>query len=264
MTYVAMGELTWPDAEALAAERPLGLIPTASIEQHGPHLPLATDSLIAAELGRRIGEAIVEPVVVAPVVPGGLSSHHLAFPGTVHFSEEVFGGAITAYVEAFERMGVQHVAIISGHGGNLGFLGAYERRRREAHSGVRLIAHHDLGGYIAAMFAGARSAGFDPPETDIHAGGVETSQGLALFPELVRPFDGVGGLTKAEEGWLARVLAEGIYAVSPSGVLGDVRPATAAAGAAILEHIVDYLVGWIVDALDYTRAQSVASTSGSR
>jgi creatinine amidohydrolase len=264
MTYVAMEELTWPEAEALAHERVLGLIPTASIEQHGPHLPLATDSLIAAELGRRIGAAIAERVVVAPVVPGGLSSHHLAFPGTVHFSEELFGGAITAYVEAFERMGVEDVAVISGHGGNLGFLRTYEQTHREGDSGVRLIAHHDLQGYVEAMFAGARSAGLEPPETDVHAGGVETSQGLALFPELVRPFNGVDGLTRAEEGWLERVLAEGIHAVSKSGVLGDVHPATAAAGAAIFEHIADYLAGWIVDGLAYTRAGSVAEVSGSR
>jgi creatinine amidohydrolase len=264
MTYVAMAELTWPEADAFSSERTLGLIPTASIEQHGPHLPLATDSLIAAELGRRIGQSIVEPVVVAPVVPGGLSSHHLAFPGTVDLSEELFGGTITAYVEAFERMGITDVVVISGHGGNLGFLKRYEVAHAERGSGVRLIAHHDLGGYIEAMFAGARSAGFEPPETDVHAGGVETSQGLALFPDLVRPFEGVEGFMRPDEGWLDRILTDGIDAVSPSGVLGDVRPATAAAGSAIFEHISDYLVGWIVDTLDFTRADTAVSASGSR
>jgi creatinine amidohydrolase len=265
MTYVAMAHLTWPEAQALASERVLGMVPTGSIEQHGPHLPLATDSLIAAELGRRIGNAIAEPVVVAPVVPGGLSSHHLVFPGTVDFSEELFAGAITAYVEAFERMGIREVAIISGHGGNLGFLGRYEQEHARSDSDVRVIGHHDLGGYIEAMFAGARAGGFEPVETDLHAGGVETSQGLALFPELVRSVADVEGYTRADDGWLDRMLADGIDSVSRSGVLGDVTPATATAGEEIFAHITDYLVGWIADSLHFTRAESaVTSSSGSR
>ena len=265
MTYIAMTQLTWPEAEAVATHGALGLIPTGSVEQHGPHLPLGTDSFIAEELGRRIGLAIVEPVVVAPVVPGGLSSHHLAFPGTVTFSEDLFDGALDAYVAAFERMGIEKVAIFSGHGGNLDFLGRYEREHAASGSSVRLIAHHDLGGYVEAMFAGARVGGFEPVPTDIHAGGVETSQGLAAFPELVRPFDDVAGYTAAEEGWLERMLRDGMKSVSPSGVLGDVAPATEEAGERIFAQITDYLVGWIVETLGYTRAgASLRSASGSR
>lgn len=265
MTYVAMTSLTWPEAEALASQHTLGLIPTGSVEQHGPQLPLGTDSFIAKEVGRRIGASIAEPVVVAPVVPGGLSSHHLAFPGTVTFSEELFGGALDAYVAAFERMEIENVAIFSGHGGNLNFLGRYEAQQATRGSSMRLIAHHDLAGYIDAMFAGARAGGFEPVETDVHAGGVETSQGLAAFPELVRPFDDVDGYTEAEEGWLDRMLRDGMKAVSPTGVLGDVTPATADAGEEIFAHLTDYLVDWIVGSFGYTRADAaVSSVSGSR
>jgi creatinine amidohydrolase len=253
MAYLALERLTWSEVEALSGERPLGLIPTGSIEQHGPHLPLATDKLIAEELGRRIGAALSESVVVAPVIPGGLSDHHLAFPGTVTFSEELFHAALDAYVAAFERMGVTSVAIISGHGGNLEFLGRYEKEHADEGSPMQLIAHHDLGGYINAMFAGARAGGFDPVETDVHAGGVETSQALAAFPELVRPFEDVTGYTNAEDGWLDLMLKNGIDAVSPSGVLGDVAPASGPAGEVIFAHITEYLVGWIVDSLGYTR-----------
>lgn len=259
MAYLALEHLTWPEAEALSTEHALGLIPTGSIEQHGPHLPLATDKLIAEELGRRIGRTIAELVIVAPVVPGGLSDHHLAFPGTVTFSEEHFGAGLDAYVAAFERMGVTNVAIISGHGGNLGYLGRYEKAHEEKSSPIQLIAHHDLGGYIEAMFAGARAGGFDPVETDVHAGGVETSQALVAFPELVRPFEDVTGYDEAQEGWLARMLEEGLETISPSGVLGDPTPATAKAGEAIFSHIAEYLVGWIVDSLGFTRSMKVSS-----
>jgi creatinine amidohydrolase len=163
----------------------------------------------------------------------------------VTLPEDVFGGVLDAYVAAFERMGIRRVAIISGHGGNLGFLGRYEAAHAETGSSTRLIAHHDLQGYIDAMFAGARTEGFDPPPTDVHAGGVETSQGLALFPELVRDFASVDGYTANEDGWLEAMFASGIDAVSPTGVLGDPSQASAAAGEAIFAHIADYLTGWI-------------------
>jgi creatinine amidohydrolase len=235
----------------------LGLVPTGSIEQHGPHLPLATDSLIAAELGRLVAEAIAEPVVVAPVVPGGLSAHHLAFPGSVTFTEEVFGGAITAYVEAFERMGIREVAIFSAHGGNFAFLGRYA----ETHAGgdVRVAADSDLDGYLRAMFAGARRGGVEPPSTDVHAGAVETSQGLELFPELVGAFGEVVGYLADEEGWLDRMQAGGIHSVSENGVLGDPSRARAEAGAPIFEAITAELVRWIAGELGYTPALSSSS-----
>jgi hypothetical protein len=109
MSYVQMSGLTWPDAEALAQQDVIGLIPTGAIEQHGPALPLATDCLIAEELARRIADRIDEPVVVAPSLPGGLSTHHIAFPGTVTLPEPIFEGVIDAYVEAFERQDIDDV-----------------------------------------------------------------------------------------------------------------------------------------------------------
>jgi creatinine amidohydrolase len=260
MAYVAMAELTWPEAEALRGRRALGLLPTGSLEQHGPQLPLATDSLIAAELGRRVAESFVEPVVVAPVLPGGLSAHHLGFPGSVTLPEEVFGGAITAYVEAFERMGIRDVAVFSAHGGNFAFLAAYAAARAETGTGTRLVAYADFDAYATAMFEGARRGGVDAPPTDVHAGAIETSQGLALFPELVRPYGGVDGYTAQEEGWLDRMHAEGMRAVSPSGVLGDPPLARAEAGEPIFEAIAAELVRWIADELGYEPAVG----SGSR
>jgi creatinine amidohydrolase len=246
MSYVRMTGLTWPEAKELGDA--IGLIPTGAVEQHGPQLPLATDCLIAEELARRIAERLEDPVVVAPVLPGGLSTHHLAFPGTVTLPEDVFGGVLDAYVAAFARMGIRRVAIFTGHGGNLGFLGRYEAAHAAADGDIRLIAHHDFAGYVEAMFAGARAAGFDPPATDVHAGGVETSQGLALFPQLVRAHD-LTGYVAGEDGWQERMLAEGIDAVTPIGVLGDPSRASAAVGEAVFAHLTDYLAGWIASEL---------------
>jgi creatinine amidohydrolase len=254
VTYVPMAELSWPEAEALRGRRVLGLIPTGAVEQHGPHLPLATDSLVAAELGRRIAERLVEPVVVAPVLPGGLSSHHLAFSGTVTLTEDVFGAVLTAYVEAFGRMGISDVAVFSAHGGNFAFLAQYEAAHAERNADARLVAYSNLTGYAEAMFAGARRGGVEPPSTDMHAGAVETSQALALFPQLVRPFADVEGYMEERDGWLERMQAEGMHSISPSGVLGDPPRATAEAGEPIFQALTDELVGWIVGALGYTAA----------
>jgi creatinine amidohydrolase len=262
VTYVPLAECTWPEVEALGRQRVLGLIPTGAIEQHGPHLPLATDCLIAAELARLIADAFVEPVLVAPVVPGGLSDHHLAFPGTVTFTEDAFGAVLTAYVDAFTRIGIGDVAIFSGHGGNLGFLGRYADAHASRGSTTRVIAASDLAPYVAAMFDGARGAGVEPPETDVHAGAVETSQGLALFPGLVRPvYAETVGYTAAEDGWIDRLLADGIHTVTPNGAMGDPSAAKAEAGDPINAAIADHLAQWIADELGYTRvaAGSVAS-----
>ncbi len=253
MTYVPLAECTWPDVEALRGERVLGLIPTGAIEQHGPHLPLATDFLIATELGRLVADSFVEPVLVAPVVPGGLSDHHLAFHGTVTLPEDVFGAMLTAYVEAFARVGVEDVAIFTAHGGNLGFLGRYAAEHASRGATPRVIATSDLGPYVAAMFEGARSAGVEPPETDVHAGAVETSQGLAVFPQLVRPvYAETVGYTAAEDGWLER-LADGIHTVTPNGAMGDPSAAKQEAGGPINAAIADHLSRWIADELGYTR-----------
>jgi creatinine amidohydrolase len=100
-----------------------------------------------------------------------------------------------------------------------------------------------------AMFAGARAGGCEPPAIDMHADGVETSQGLAAFPQFVRPFDGVEGYTAAEDGRLDRMFSGGIDAIGPSGVLGDARPATPLAGEAIFAHLTDYLTAWITASL---------------
>ena len=92
--------------------------------------------------------------------------------------------------------------------------------------------------------------------TDVHAGAVETSQGLALFPELVRPHGEVVGYVANEEGWLERMQADGMHAVSPNGVLGDPSRARVEAGEPIFEAITAELVRWIADELGYEPAGS--------
>jgi len=114
VSFVSLASLTWPEAgEIAAAGRVLGLVPLGAIEQHGPHLPLATDALIAEVLAREVAERLDVPVVVTPVPPGGLSTHHLGFPGTVTIPEAAFRAWVVASIEALERIGIREIAVFS-------------------------------------------------------------------------------------------------------------------------------------------------------
>jgi creatinine amidohydrolase len=250
VTYVELQNLTWPEAERLGAEGAVGLVTLASLEQHGPHLPLATDSLLGERLAREIAERLSGPVIVTPVVRGGLSTHHLAFPGSVTVPPDAYRALAVSYLEGLERMSIGRIGIWSWHGGNFGFV----RELVRDYDGVaRLAGYSDLEGFVETMLRAAAAVGLRAPETDWHAGGLETSTMLAAYPELVRPFDGVEGYTAAEPGWLERLFVEGIRPISESGVLGDVSGANAEAGQAIFAALADELATFFSAELDLAR-----------
>lgn len=242
MPGFALEELTSPEAGRLGAEGAIGLIAVGAVEQHGPHLPLGTDAIIARHLAAEVAARLDEAVIVAPVLPGGLSSHHLGFAGTVDLPRPVFDGYVRALLDTYEALGVRLVAIFSAHGGNFGAIGELAG----AHGGVRVIAYTDLRRYLQVMMDAAAGAGLHAPETDAHAGGLETSQMLFVHGEdrISFPPD-LEGYVAAEPGWLDRLLAEGMKALSPIGVLGRPAGATAAAGAAICAALADELAAWI-------------------
>lgn len=246
-----MEELTWPEAESLRAQTDaIGLIPTGALEQHGPHLPLGTDFMVAETLAREVAEKLPVPVVVTPTLRAGLSDHHLAFPGTVTLSQETFGGWIEAQIAGLERIGIERVAVFSGHGGNFAFIGELAAEHTSRPGPTRVIAYDDLFGFVDVMVDAARAHGLEAPETDVHAGALETSVALALFEALVGDHDGVKGYTAAEPGWTERIWADGIAALSSTGILGDPSGANAAAGRAIFDALVDELTGWIAREFD--------------
>jgi creatinine amidohydrolase len=241
MTYVQLEHVTWPEAQKLGTEGAVGLVTLASLEQHGPHLPLATDSLLGERLARDVAEQLPVPVVVTPVVRGGLSTHHLAFPGSVTVAPEAYRELIASAIQGLERMGIARIGVWSSHGGNFTFV----RELCDGYGGpARLAGYSDLGRFLEVMMEAAASCGLNAPTTDVHAGGLETSMMLAAYPELVRPFDGVSGYTAAEPGWMETLFENGIHAVSESGVMGDVSDANALAGEAIFTALAAELTGY--------------------
>jgi creatinine amidohydrolase len=249
VSYVSLEALTWPDAKRLGADGAIGLVTLASLEQHGPHLPLATDSLLGEWLAREVAERLRPPVVVVPVVRGGLSTHHLAFPGSVTIPPDAYQALVGSYLEGLERMGIRKIALISAHGGNFRFTGELAANWPGE---ARVAGYADLVRFLEVCLRASAEAGLPLPETDAHAGGMETSMMLAAYPELVRPFEGVEGYTAAEDGWLERVF-DGIHVLSDIGVLGDVHGANAAAGEAMLTALADELADFFARELDIDR-----------
>lgn len=212
--------MRWPDIEA--SPRRLLVVPVGSLEQHGPHLPLDTDTRIAVAVARRCCAA--RPgVALAPAFGVGASGEHAAFPGTLSIGAE----ALAACLIELGRHASSHwaaVLLVNGHGGNAAAIAAaVERLRYE-------------GRACAAWHAGL-------PGGDAHAGRSETSVMLALDPGTVRLEAAVRGETRPITEIMPVLRARGVRAVSTNGVLGDPAGASAAEGEQFLARLADGLNG---------------------
>jgi creatinine amidohydrolase len=246
MPGIELQDLTSAEAARLVeGSRVVGLIGLGAVEQHGPHLPLATDAIIAKHLSDAVADRLAAPVLVAPVLPGGLSTHHLGFAGTVDLAPTVVGGFVDALLSTMAELGVADVALFSAHGGNFGLLGEIVERYA-SHPSLRVIAYTDIARYLDVMMRAAATEGLEAVSCDAHAGALETSQILHILgADRISVPDGLEGYVAAEPGWYERLGADGMKALSPNGVLGRPADATAAAGAAICAALAEELAGWI-------------------
>jgi creatinine amidohydrolase len=224
--------LTWKQVDALPRETALLILPTAAIEQHGKHLPLATDTLINnLLLGKALALAPAElPIYALPPVCYGKSNEHIGFPGTLSVSAQTFMAVVRDVGASVAAAGFKKLVLYNTHGGNTSLVDVMARDLR-AEFGLRTFS---LFGSPGAKFEGVseqeRTYGF-------HAGEIETAYLLHATPELVHTDEYsanyIARVDKPEllkpEGsaanfaWLTRDIA-------PSGVLGDPAAATAEHG----------------------------------
>jgi mycofactocin precursor peptide peptidase len=213
-----LGETSWTQLDGPA---PLTLVvPVGALEQHGPHLPLDTDSRIAAAVARR-ATADDPAVVLAPPIAYGASGEHEGFPGTLSIGHAALRAVL---VELGRSAGLwaSRLVFVNGHGGNLPTV-------PEAVVALRAESRD------VAWF-GCGVAGGDP-----HAGHTETSILLALDPSVVAMDRAEKGNTASLRELLPVLTAGGVVEASPNGVLGDPTRADAPAGEALLEEIVTRL-----------------------
>ena len=220
---------TWPEVSGNACV----VIPVGSFEQHGPHLPLDTDTQIASHLCVQ-ATMNIDNVVVAPPLSITASGEHAGFPGTISIGTEAFATVIVELVRSCDW--ATGVILVHGHGGN---LEAVQRATAMLNSEQRNIA--SWWPHI--------------PGADAHAGHTETSLMLAINPNLVRvdKLD-VGNVQPMSE--IQRDLqTRGVQAVSTNGILGDARSATAEYGSELLAELTDNLHTFILSArLQWSRA----------
>ena len=251
--------LNWKQVDALPRESTLLVLPTAAIEQHGPHLPLATDTLINnIVLGRALQKLPPElPIYALPPVCYGKSNEHIGFPGTLSVSSSTFMAVLRDIGESLFKAGFQKVALFNTHGGNASLVDVMARDLR-AEFGLRTFTLFGSGGISFE--------GLDPQEKayGFHAGEVETSFLLASVPELVDTSayttNYIADISKPELlkpefspanfAWLTRDIA-------PSGVMGDPRPSSAEKGERWLEQAATRIAAALLAMLHYPDRQKV-------
>jgi creatinine amidohydrolase len=226
-----LDHLSAPEVEAaIAGGYERVVVPMGATEQHGPHLPIGTDAMIADALGQRLA-ARLENALVAPTIRPGFSPHHLAFSGTISVSEGVLTALLESYVSSLVTHGFRKVIVFSSHAGN------YPLLQRWAAPKAALVVD-DIAGYLAAMLRPARAIGRDDTSTP-HADLSETSQMLALHPALVGMDEALAGHVGVTD--MQTVLA-GLHSISPNGVLGNPLGASPALGRHVLKSLEDFLV----------------------
>lgn len=206
-----LGRLAWTEVGA-----PIVVVPVGSCEQHGPHLPLHTDTLVASALAGALVERRSD-CVLAPPLAITASGEHQGFAGTLSIGTEVMAGVVIELARSAEW--ASGIVFVNGHGGNHTAMqraaDVFEHERRR----VLIWWPHLPGG-------------------DPHAGHTETSLLLALAPDEVRADRAVAGPVPE----LADLVRHGVRSLSESGVLGDPSGATALDGDDMLRRLVDELV----------------------
>ncbi|WP_228001217.1 mycofactocin biosynthesis peptidyl-dipeptidase MftE [Nocardia australiensis] len=212
---MVVADLTWPEAGARAAAGVILAVPVGATEQHGPHLPLSTDTDIAVALCTRLAQMRPD-VLVAPAISYGASGEHAGFPGTLSIGQAALELLIVelcrSATETFDR-----ILLVNGHGGNVEPLRRAGESLRGESRDVRVYMPRYRG--------------------DPHAGRSETSMALALAPQRVRAEHAVAGDIRPLAEILPLLRAGGVRAVSANGVLGDPAGATADEGAALLARL---------------------------
>jgi creatinine amidohydrolase len=180
---VLLADMTWPEVRERIRPNAVAVVPVAATEQHGPHLPLETDTRLVTEFARRAAERVAAtiPIVVTPTQAIGFSAHHLDFPGTLSLSMPTYVAVLVELGDCLIRHGFRKVLLLNGHGGNHEAIQVAVRQLMATHAVVAGAATYWTVARAALDAVDVAAVGGAPG----HASGFETSCMLALRPELV-------------------------------------------------------------------------------
>ncbi|MFP5077736.1 creatininase family protein [Rhizobium sp. YIM 134829] len=249
-------ELTSPEVRELDPETTIAILPLASTEQHGPHLPLCTDVAIAegmlgevrAQLGAHLN------VLVLPTQEIGKANEHVYGPGTLSLPAELLIPAWTAIGEKVAGAGVRKMIIVNSHGGNLDVMSIVSREMRVRFNMAVVATQWSRFGAPDGLFSAHEMA------FGIHGGEVETSMMLHFRPDLVKMDRAENFVSKAE--WMVKntlylqplpphALAWVAHDLNPQGVVGDASKGTAQKGALYCRHVAQAFIHLIEDLTRY-------------
>ncbi|QRP47679.1 creatininase family protein [Amycolatopsis sp. FDAARGOS 1241] len=254
-----LADLTWPEIDDLRPYAPVAIVPLGATEQHGHGLAQRTDTTRAEVVADLVAQRLSPKVVVTPVIPVGVSEHHMAFPGTLTLSPITLQQVIVELVTSLHRHGWRKVYVITGHGGNNATVEIAVTRLRTdlpdlhlAWSGITPVVAD-----LTAEFAESRIRG--------HSCEIETSQAMFADPDLVLPdrltrgsatfddLDQAGKLSRSRPGIHFPQTYDNL---SKTGTLGDGTKASVAIGARLVETAVERISGFLQEFIDLPERQS--------
>lgn len=257
------GDLTWPEVKAVAAQNRVAVIPIATIEDHGPHLPIDTDLRLCNAVCEAAVARAADRAILVPSINHGYSPHHMDFPGAITIGPHTLLDYGLDVCKSLAHHGFKKLLVVNGHGSNTPFVDIIARLA-VVHSGVLAAAvnYWNAPG-VRAVAEGLRES--DKIGGMNHACEFETSLYLAIAPELVdmklarrelshRPTENYWTDLVGGDGPL--VMMEPWSSLSQTGVMGDPTKATAEKGRALLEAAADGIVTLIDEML--ARAPAVA------
>ncbi|WP_129305635.1 creatininase family protein [Streptomyces sp. L2] len=206
----------------------VAVLPVGSFEQHGPHLPLATDTLVACAVAREIAAAY--PVHLLPPVTVSCSHEHAGWPGTVSISAVTLHAVVRDIADSLRRSGVGALVVVNGHGGNYVLGNVVQEASARGERMALFPAAEDWE--TARERAGVRTSLL----TDMHAGEIETSILLHAHPEFVRPGYESADFTADDR---RHLLTVGMSAYTGSGVIGRPSLGSAEKGKELLASLTE-------------------------
>jgi creatinine amidohydrolase len=219
---------TAAELRARAESGAIVVLPVASIEQHGPHLPVGVDTILKEHICQGAAEAIAAttPVVVAPTLWCGMAERHMRFGGTFTFDVPTYRAVLHCLLRSIARHGFKRVMIVNGHGGNIAALASFlPDLARETTLELRVTTYFEQA-------RAALAAVLEDQESVHHACEAETSMMLVAAPDSVRSEElpQAHGPPHSTAGPLGVARYRSFRDITPSGVIGDARRANAQKG----------------------------------
>ena len=237
--------MTWPGvAEAVGAGATTVILPLGATEQHGPHLPLGTDTIRGAALADLVAEKLPGSLV-APALPFGCSDEHSGFPGLLGLDAETLARVVLDLARRMTGWGVRRLVLLSAHGGNGDALDLALTLLQRELPDLEVRTNGNLETIAPLLLEMARREGISASALGLHAGEGETSEMLHLRPDLTHGRRAASGFTGDMEAILDALREGGLRSVTTNGVLGDPTHAAADRGSRYLNAAADDLAAML-------------------